>query len=68
MRRMTVTAAERQAIIEEHEREKYQELRLRMAQLGKSRSKKKLAAARKSLAIARQVQLGRVLPKKRGKR
>jgi len=60
---MTVTDAERQAIIHDYELEKLAELRLRMSKLGRSRSQKKRNAARKSLKIANAVRLGRPRPK-----
>ncbi len=48
-----VTEAEKQRIIAEYEYQKKEELRQRMSQMGKSRSKKKLRAARKAIKIAR---------------
>jgi hypothetical protein len=46
---MTVTDAERQRIIADHEAEKREALRLRMSELGKSKSAKKRKAAIKNL-------------------
>jgi len=64
---MTVTQAERQRIeaeaYEQFALEEKRKLSLKMSRMGKSRSKKKVAAARKSIRKAIAVRLGRPVPK-----